>query len=99
MGTSPGSFSLPPNQSNPPNALGRFSQYPGDRPSSTPMSESTLPATPPQYSQQPPEPEPDPEETPITHPLTSQVPSIIKHYSLVDKPMQPPAVVIDKPSP
>ena len=97
--TSPGSFSFPPNQSNPPNAFGRSSQ-PGDhRPPSTPMNESPLPATPPQYSQQPPEPEPDPEGTPIAHPRAPQVPSSVKRYSLVDKPMQPPAVVIDEPSP
>ena len=97
--TSAGGFSFPPNQPNPPNAFGRSSQQPGDqRPPSTPMNESPLPATPPRYSQTP-EPEPDPEGTPIAQPRTPQVPSSVKRYSLVDKPMQPPSVVIDEPSP
>lgn len=65
------------------------------------MNESPLPATPPQYSQHI-EPEPDPEGTPIAQPRTPHVPSSVKRYSLVDKPIQPPSVVIDEippPSP
>jgi hypothetical protein len=62
------------------------------------MNESPLPATPPKPSQTP-EPEPDPEGTPIAQPRLPQVPSSVKRYSLVDKPMQPPSVVIDEPSP
>jgi hypothetical protein len=94
-----GGFAFPPNQSNPPNAFGRPSQHPGDHKlPSTPINDSPPPATPPQYSQ-PPEPEPDPEGTPIARPRTPQVPTSVKRYSLVDKPMQPPSVVVDEPSP
>ena len=93
-----GGFSFPPNQSNLPNPFGRSSQHPGDhRPPSTPANDLPLPATPP-YSQNP-EPEPDPEGTPIPQPRTPHVPSSVKRYSLVDKPIQSPSVVIDGPSP
>jgi len=61
------------------------------------MNESPLPATPPPYGQTH-EPEPDPEGTPIPQPKTPHVPSSVKRYSLVDKPM-PPSVVVDEPSP
>jgi hypothetical protein len=61
------------------------------------MNEAPLPATPPPYGQTP-EPEPDPEVTPIAQPKTPHVPSSVKRYSLVDKPMPPP-VIIDEPSP
>jgi hypothetical protein len=59
------------------------------------MNEPPLPATPP-YDQTT-EPEPDPEGTPIAQSKTPQVPSSVKRYSLVDKPM--PSVVVDEPSP
>src|SRR5258708_9940276 len=92
-----GSFSFPPPQLNPPNGSGRASQYPGDyRPSSTPMNESPLQATPPHT--QTPEPDPEPEGTPIAQPRTPHVPSNVKRYSLVDKPMAP-SVIVDEPSP
>ena len=92
-GSSAGSFSFPPPQSNPPNGSGRSSRYPGDhRPSSIPMNEPPLPATPPPYGQTP-EPEPDPEVTPIAQTKTPHVPSSVKRYSLVDKPMPPPVIV------
>lgn len=95
---SAGSFSFPPPQTNPPNGSGRSSHYPRDhRSSSTPTNEPPLPATPPPYGQTP-EPEPDPEGTPIAQPKTPHVPSSVKRYSLVDKPMPPP-VIIDEPSP
>jgi Actin interacting protein 3 len=61
------------------------------------MNEPPLPATPPAYGQTP-EPEPDPEGTPIAQPKTHHVPSSVKRYSLVDKPM-PPSVVVDDPLP
>ncbi|KAH9986105.1 actin interacting protein 3-domain-containing protein [Russula compacta] len=43
-------------------------------------------------------PEPDSEGTPIAHSKTPQIPASVKRYSLVDKPMQPPSVVIDESS-
>ena len=61
------------------------------------MNEPPLPATPPPYGQTP-EPDHDPEVTPIAQPKTPQVPSSVKRYSLVDKPM-PPSVIVDEPSP
>ena len=94
-----GGFAFPPPQSNSSNAFGRSSQHPGDqRPTSTPINDSPLPATPPQYSQAF-EPEPDPEGTPIAQPRTPHVPNNVKRYSLVDKPMQSPSVVVDEPPP
>ena len=92
-----GGFAFPPPQSNSSNAFGRSSQSGDQRPPSTPINEPPLPATPPQYS--PPEPEPDPEGTPIAQPRTPHVPNNVKRYSLVDKPMQPPSVVVDEPPP
>ncbi|KAI9509789.1 actin interacting protein 3-domain-containing protein [Russula earlei] len=47
----------------------------------------------------PPEPEPDPEGTPIALPKTPQVPPTVKRYSLVDKPMPMPSVLVDEFSP
>jgi hypothetical protein len=46
-----------------------------------------------------PEPELDPDGTPIAPPKTPVVPASVKRYSLVDKPMQPPSVVIDESLP
>ncbi len=60
------------------------------------MNESPLPATPPHT--QTPEPDPEPEGTPIAQPRTPHVPSNVKRYSLVDKPMAP-SVIVDEPSP
>jgi Actin interacting protein 3 len=46
-----------------------------------------------------PAPPPDPEkEVPPTPPPPSQVPASVKRYSLVDKPVSTPAVVVDEPS-
>ncbi|KAI0259363.1 actin interacting protein 3-domain-containing protein [Gloeopeniophorella convolvens] len=81
-------------------ASDRSSQTPTDhRQSSGLPNGSVPPSTPPQQTPQLPGNEPDPEATPIVQPRTSQVPANMKRYSLVDKPMQPPSVVIDEPSP
>ncbi|KAI0291877.1 actin interacting protein 3-domain-containing protein [Russula brevipes] len=92
-----GGFTFPAPQL--PNPFGR-SQYPGDHrsPSAT-MNDLPLPATPPPQDAHSPDPDPDPEGTPIAQPRTPQVPASVKRYSLVDKPMQPPSVVIDESSP
>lgn len=37
-------------------------------------------------------------ETPPTAPPPSQVPASVKRYSLVDKPISPPAAIVDEPS-
>ena len=85
----PGS-SFPAPQPTPPNPP--TSYHSGDhRPPSAP-------ATPPQNTQMP-EPELDPDGTPIAPPKTPVVPASVKRYSLVDKPMQPPSVVIDESLP
>lgn len=95
-----GSFSFPVPQPNFPNTFGRSSQISGDhRSPSAPANDLPPSATPPPPTAQPLEPEPDPEGTPIAHSKTPQIPASVKRYSLVDKPMQPPSVVIDEPSP
>jgi Actin interacting protein 3 len=88
-------FSFPAPQ---PNAPGRSPQHPTDhRSPSTSINDLPLPATPP-HNASTPESEPDPEGTPIPPPKTPIVPPSVKRYSLVDKPMPPPSVVIDESS-
>jgi len=97
-GASVASFSFPAPQPNPPNAPGRFSHHSSDyRSPSAPVNDLPPPATPP-HNAHTPEPEPDPEGTPIQQSKTPLVPPNVKRYSLVDKPMQPPSVVVDEPS-
>jgi len=87
-------FSFPTPQPNPPNAPARSSHHSSDyRSPSAPINDLPPPTTPPHHAHTP-EPEPDPEGTPIQQPKTALVPPSVKRYSLVDKPMQPPSVVV-----
>ena len=91
-----GGFTFPPPPSYPSNGSGRSSA--DQRPPSTPTNGLPPPATPTSQDAQLPEPELDPEETPVAQSKTPQVPASVKRYSLVDKPMQPPSVIIDDSS-
>ncbi|KAI0060266.1 AIP3-domain-containing protein, partial [Artomyces pyxidatus] len=67
-------------------------------PSGSPRPPPTAP--PPQSPPPPPPPEPDKDATPVAPaPVrVSQVPASVKRYSLVDKPLPPPSVIIDEPA-
>ena len=86
------SFSFSAPQPNLTNAFGRPSHHPSDHssPSAT-ISDLPLPAPTPEL-------EPDSEGVPVPQPKTPIVPPSVKRYSLVDKPMLPPSVVIDETS-
>ncbi|KAI0298802.1 actin interacting protein 3-domain-containing protein [Multifurca ochricompacta] len=95
-----GGFVFPPplpGNGQPPGTSGRSSHHSGDPrpPSGPPINLPPPPATPPQNAQLS-ELELDPEGTPIALAKVPQVPATVKRYSLVDKPMQPPSVVIDE---
>ena len=85
-----------PSLTQPPNNSDRSSRLP-----SNPRfpSAPTLPppSTPPPHYASLTEPEPDPEGTPVPQFRASapQVPASVKRYSLVDKPLQQPSVVVD----
>ncbi|KAI9451759.1 actin interacting protein 3-domain-containing protein [Lactarius psammicola] len=90
---------MPQPLAQPPNNSGRSSRLPSDtRPPSAPAHP---PYTPPPQNVPLPEPDPDPEGTPVPQFRASapQVPASVKRYSLVDKPVQPPSVVVDDSSP
>jgi hypothetical protein len=92
------SFSFPASQPNPPNAFGRSSHHPSDHSSpSIPTSDLPPPAMSP-HNAPTLELEPDSEGTPVPQSKTPIVPPSVKRYSLVDKPMLPPSVVIDETS-
>jgi Actin interacting protein 3 len=94
-----GGFTFPPPSPYLSNGFGRSSQSPGDnRPPSAPTNGLPPPATPPPQNAQLPEPELEPEGTPVPQSKAPQVPASVKRYSLVDKPMQPPSVVVDDSS-
>ena len=98
-----GGFAFPtpmPQPSQPPNNSDRPSRLPSNpRPTTNPAL--PLPSTPPPHYVALPEPDHDPEGTPVPQVRASapQVPSSVKRYSLVDKPFQPPSVVVDESSP
>lgn len=93
-----GGFSFPP-PPYPSNGLGRSSQSSGDHwPPSAPTNGLPSLATPHSQNTQLPEPELDPEGTPVPQSKAPQVPASVKRYSLVDKPIQPPSVVVDDSS-
>lgn len=103
-----GGFTLPapmpqPSLAQPQNSSDRSSRLTSDhRPSTTPAhSLPPPPYTPPPQNVPLPEPDPDPEGTPVPQfrVSTPQVPANVKRYSLVDKPVQPPSVVVDDSSP
>ncbi len=91
-----GGFTFPmpvpqPHVAQSPNNSDRPSQHLSDpRPPSAPAP----PFTPPPHNAALPESEIDSEGTPVPPPKSS-VPASIKRYSLVDKPILPPAVVVD----
>ncbi|KAH9029906.1 actin interacting protein 3-domain-containing protein [Lactarius hengduanensis] len=96
-----GGFGFPAPMPQPQHNSGRSSRLPSDpRPPSTPAHSLPPPYTPPPQNVPLPEPDPDPEGTPV--PLfrasAPQVPANVKRYSLVDKPAQPPSVVVDDSS-
>ncbi|TFY56233.1 hypothetical protein EVG20_g9010 [Dentipellis fragilis] len=66
-------------------------------PTSPPYRAAPVPQSPPVPTVQP--PDPDKEATPVPPNRTSQVPSHVKRYSLVDKPLPPPTVVVDEVTP
>ena len=95
-----GGFAFPvpmpqPNSTQHPNGSDRPSRLPSNpRHPSAPAIHA--PSTPPL-----PDPDPDPEGTPIPQFRASapHVPANVKRYSLVDKPVLPPSVVVDDSSP
>ncbi|KAI9435248.1 actin interacting protein 3-domain-containing protein [Lactarius indigo] len=94
-------FGFPAPMPQPQNHSGRSSRLPGDpRPPSAPAHSLPAPYTPPPQNVPLPEPDPDPEGTPVPPFRASapQVPANVKRYSLVDKPAQPPSVVVDDSS-
>ncbi|KAH9022073.1 actin interacting protein 3-domain-containing protein [Lactarius deliciosus] len=96
-----GGFGFPAPMPQPHNNSGRSSRLPSDpRPPSTPAHSLPPPYTPPPQNVPLPEPDPDPEGTPVPPFRASapQVPANVKRYSLVDKPAQPPSVVVDDSS-
>ncbi|THH13753.1 hypothetical protein EW146_g6507 [Bondarzewia mesenterica] len=79
-----------------------------DRPSSQPRRQAPPPdippppvPPPPSTQQSPPvttQPELDRDTTPVPATRTSQVPANVKRYSLVDKPLPSPSVIVDEPA-
>ncbi|KAH8986885.1 actin interacting protein 3-domain-containing protein [Lactarius akahatsu] len=96
-----GGFGFPAPMPQPQHHSGRSSRLPSDpRPPSAPAHGLPPPYTPPPQNVPLPEPDPDPEGTPVPPFRASapQVPANVKRYSLVDKPAQPPSVVVDDSS-